>query len=386
MTATPLAETAMTDLRAALGELAKRSMSVAKACNNDESTKLYLVLPMLRALGYDSTDPLEVYPNHETDPVAGADGTQDAPKVYTADFAILRAGSPVIAVGSSRLAADLAVKKQSIAMYFSAWPTTKLGVLSNGLLFDFFVDSHEPGVMDDEPFLTLDLQTMTDNGAPEEVVETLVHATKALLDPDKIAERAHLQLVKKRLRSAFIEEAQHPSEDLSRAMMTRIGFPGVRREAIDRHYGALVKSAFEEALVLPVVQKLKASGVGDGIASGIKMNVSQSLAFAEHEIALINGLRRRLAFLCDTEPQYQAIEHLRITSYVGKLVVHFDRDPEGRVVEIIRGSGQADRYVFADTDVVTSNLAEIDAPLKAAFVTAVSKLDATTPGRLRKVG
>jgi predicted type IV restriction endonuclease len=373
-------QSALSDLRATLGELAKRAAGVAKACNNDESTKLYLVLPMLRALGYDSSDPLEVYPNHETDPVTGEDG----PKVYTADFAILRAGAPVIAVGSSRTAADLAKKKQAIGMYFSAWSSTKIGILSNGIVFDFFVDSHEPGVMDDEPFLTLDLATMAENGAPEDVAETLLHATKPLLDPDKVAERAHLQLVKKRLRSAFVEEAQGPSEDLCRAMMGRVGFPGVRREAIERHYGALVKAAFEEALVLPVVQKLKSSGVGDGIASGIKMDVSQSLASADHDISLVNALRRRLAYLCDTDVQYQAIDHLRVTSFVGKLVVHFDRDPEGVIVAIVRGSGTQNRFVFGDTDVVTANLADLDAPLKAAFVTAVSKLDSNAPGRLRK--
>jgi predicted type IV restriction endonuclease len=375
-------QTTLADVRLALSDLAKRAQSVAKACNNDESTKLYLVLPMLRALGYDVTDPLEVYPNHETDPVSGDGG----PKVYVADFAILRSGSPVIAIGANRNAADLAAKKQSIAMYFSAWPTTKVGVLSNGMVFDFFVDSHEPGIMDDEPFLTVDLATMVENGAPEEVADTLVYATKAQLDPDKIAERAHLQLVKKRLRAAFVEEAQGPSEDLCRAMMGRVGFPGVRREAIERHYGTLVKAAFEEALVLPVVQKLRAGGVGEGVAGGIKLDVSQSLSAAEGDLALMQALRRRLAFLCETEAQFQAIEHLRLTSNVGKLIAYFDRDPDGRVVEIVRGSGSLNRYVFADGDVITANLAELDAPLKAAFMTALSKLDVATPGRLRKAG
>jgi predicted type IV restriction endonuclease len=381
-TQTELTLAALMDLRATLGEVAKRAQAVVKACNNDESTKLYLVLPVLRALGYDSNDPLEVYPNHETDPIAGSDGN----KVYVADFAILRNGDPVIAVGASRQASDLAAKKQSVGMYFSAWPTVKLGVLSNGMMFDFYVDSHEPGVMDDDPFLTLDLATVAGGTVSDDVAETLLYATKPLLDPDRIAERAHLQLVKKRLRSAFVEEAQGPSEDLCRAMMGRVGFPGVRKEAIERHYGALVKSAFEEALVLPVVQKLKSSGVGEGIAGGIKMDVSQSLAAADQDLALVQSLKRRLAYLSATEAQYQAIEHLRVTTYVGKLILHFDQDPaEGRIVEIVRG-GMQNRFVFVDGDVVTANLADLDAPLKAAFVTACSRIDTAAPGRLRKAG
>ncbi len=372
---------AATELRTALAELAKRSTSLVKACNNEESIKLYLVLPMLRVLGYDSNDPLEVYPNHESDPVAGATG----PKVYTADFAILRTGAPVIAIGAGRTPADLEAKRQTIGTYFSAWSSVKLGIVSNGLVFEFFVDSLEPGLMDNEPFLTLDLQTIAEGAVPDEVIDTLVHATKRLLDPDKIAERAHLQLVRKRLRMAFVEEAQKPSDDLCRAMMSRIGFPGVRREAIERHYGALVKSSFEEALVLPVVQRLKAGGVTDGIASGIKMDISQSLASVEHEISLVSALRRRLAFLVKDEAHYQAIEHLRVQSFVGRLVVFFNRDPDGRIVEIIRGAGSSDKFIFAGTEIVTTNLADIDVPLKAAFEAKVSHLDQAL-SRARKTG
>lgn len=369
---------AATDLRTALTDLAKRSATIAKACNNDESVKLYLVLPMLRALGYDSTDPLEVYPNHETDPVTGPDGMQ----VYTADFAILRAGQPVIAISAARTPADLTTKRATIATYFSAWPSAKVALLSNGLLFEFFVDSQDPGAMDTEPFLTLDLETMGDAGPSDDVVETLTHATKAELDPDRIAERAHLGLVKKRLRSAFVEEAQRPSEDLARAMMARIGFPGVRKEAIDRHYAGLVKSAFEESLVLPVVQRLKAGA--DGIASGLKLDVSQTLASAEREIALFNQLRRRLAFLVDEETHYQALNLLVCTNSIGRLTVSLAGDADGRIVDIIRGSGAADRYVFADAEIVTANIADVDTPLKAAFLAGVATLAASTTARLRK--
>ena len=365
-------------LATALADLAKRSATIAKACNNDESVKLYLVLPMLRALGYDSTDPLEVYPNHETDPVSGPDGT----RAYTADFAILKDGQPVIAIGAARTPADLAAKRANIATYFSAWTSVKVAMLSNGQLFEFFVDSQAPGTMDAEPFLTLDLETMGDAGPSDDAVETLVHATKTELDGDRIAERAHLGVVKKRLRGAFVEEAQKPSEDLARAMMARIGFPGVRAEAIERHYAGLVKAAFEESLVLPVVQRLKAGA--DGIASGLKLDVNQSLASAEREIALFNQIRRRLAYLVEEEAHYQALDLLACTNSIGRLTIYLDRDPDGRIVEIVRGSGMTDRYVFANTEIVTANIADLDAPLKAAFLARVAALDANAAARLRK--
>jgi hypothetical protein len=362
---------AVSELRGELAELAKRSTSLMKACNNEESIKLYLVLPMIGVLGYDSSDPLEVYPNHETDITGG----EDAP--HRADFAILSNGAPVIAFGAARSAADMAEKRKAIARYFDAWASAKVAVITNGIVFEFYVDSIDPGRMDAEPFLSLDLQTIAQSSVPDDVVETLVHATKGALDPDMIAERAHLQLVRKRLRTAFVEEAQSPSEDLCKLMMTRIGFPGVRREAIDRHYAPLVKSSLEEALVLPVVNRLKAGSGGDGKSTLMKPQVGQKIASAERELAIFNTVRRRLAYLVADETMYQAIDRIDFKDYVGKLVVFFDRDPKGRLFELIRGADGYDKFIFPEPfgEIVTRNIADADQALKAAFEARVREID-----------
>lgn len=78
------------ELRAGLLVVAKRSVSIMAACTNKESTKLYLVLPMLGLLGYDFSNPYEVYPEH-----AASFGDGDVARV---DLAVLRDGAPVIAI------------------------------------------------------------------------------------------------------------------------------------------------------------------------------------------------------------------------------------------------------------------------------------------------
>ena len=87
--------------------------------------------------------------------------------------------------------------------------------------------------------------------------KTLVHVTKASFDPDKIAEMAHVRLVKKRLRTALVDETNSPSDEFCRFFLQRAGLKQVRKGTIDRYYGPLLKAAFEEALVLPAVQKLR---------------------------------------------------------------------------------------------------------------------------------
>jgi hypothetical protein len=362
------------ELRTGLVELAKRSVGLVKACQNEESIKLYLVLPLLAVLGFDAADPLEVYPNHETDPVADAAG----PRVYTADFAILKAGAPVLAVGAARTA-DLPAKRATIAAYAAAWPTAKLAIVGDGIRFDLYVDSVSPGVLDAEPFLTLALDTIAASGVSDEVADTLIHVTKAQFDPDRIAEIAHLQLVRKRLRAAFAEEAQSPSDDLARAMMTRIGMPGLPAEVIARHYGSFIKSAFEEALVLPVVQRLKA--VGDGVASNMKLDVTQALAAADHERSILAHLRRRLAYLAETEAEFSAVERVVGVSYIGRLVVALDRDPDGRICDIVPSADGVDVYTFAALPgtIRATDTAALDAALRGAFIAALEAAGPTAP-------
>lgn len=355
---------AVGELRSALAEQAKRSGALVKACNNDESMKLYLVLPMIAALGYDSTDPLEVYPNHEADLVAGLGAQQP----FVADFAVLRDGLPVIAFGAARAAGDFDAKKLMIGAYYSAWPSVRLACLTNGIKFDFYVDSIVSNAMDEEPFLTLDLDTIAAGGVPDDVAETLHFATKGALDPEMMAERAHLQLVRKRLRTAFVEEAQAPTEDFCRLMMQRVGFPNVPRQAIDRHYAPLVKSSFEEALVLPVVQRLNVAGASEGLASGLKMQVGQKVASSERDLAIFNAIRRRFAYLAEDEAHFAAIDRVGYKDSVGRITFFFDKDPDGRMFEVIRGVGSVDKFVFPGIgEFVTSDITTIDAQLKAVF-------------------
>ena len=126
--------TTSNELRAGLMAVAKRSVSIMTACCNEESSKLHLVLPFLGLLGYDYANPYEVYPNHAVSPDCKT------------DFAILRDGMPVIAIDACKAGADLYEERSKLARYFNAVADVKLAILTNGTLFEFFVDSSVPGL------------------------------------------------------------------------------------------------------------------------------------------------------------------------------------------------------------------------------------------------
>jgi hypothetical protein len=77
------------ELHARLAAIAERSAAVKSACTNEESTKLYLVLPVIGALGYNYTDPFVVQPEYAAD---FRDGPQER-----VDYVIMGEDEPMIA-------------------------------------------------------------------------------------------------------------------------------------------------------------------------------------------------------------------------------------------------------------------------------------------------
>jgi len=337
------------------------------ACGNEESTKLYLVLPIVGLFGYDYSNPYEVYPQH----TANADPKEP----NRVDLAVLRDGSPVIAIAAKKVGTDLAEARTELRAYCNAVSTTKLGILTNGIVFEFFVDSAQPNVMDDDPFLTLDLESVWRNGVSDEVLETLVHVTKATFDPDKIAEMAHVRLVKKRLRTALVEETSSPSDEFCRFFLQRAGLKHVRKGTIDRYYGPLLKAAFDEALVLPAAQKLRNDPEGKNTQINLHQ-LGQRLLSSERELALINHIRRRLAFLVSDESLYAAIDRIEFKENVGKLMVYYVNERRGRLFDYIEGGEGFDKFIFPSPygEIVTKSVYDIDEPLQATFTARVREL------------
>lgn len=374
------------ELRAGLLAIAKRSVSIMTACSNEESTKLYLVLPFLGLLGYDYANPYEVYPEHLAD--------FDASSQNKVDFAILINGTPAIAIEAKAAGSDLIESRGQLRRYFNALTDVKLAILTNGTLFEFFVDSSSENVMDDEPFLTLDLETIARAGVGDEIVETLLAATRAHFDPESVAEAAHVQLVKKRLRTVFVDEARSPSEDFCRFALERIGLKSIRKSAIDRYYSPMIKQAFEESLVLPVVDSLRQQGKADTFATPSMHQLGQKIETTSREIAIFKYVRRRLAYLAENESQFDAIENVRYKDYVGKLVVFYNRERKGRLFDYIEGADGYDKFIFPDPigEIVSNNVLEIDTALKTVFAARVRELGGilcqalpAQPGKLSRI-
>ena len=148
------------EFRAALVTFAERVQRVRAHIHNEEATKVALVLPFIAVLGYDDRDPTEVAAEHAA----------DFSEKYRnrVDYAVLKNLQPVIAVECKCVGNGKKDDRGQLKAYFNASKTVKLGVLTDGVLYEFFVDSQEPNMMDDEPFLVVDF----DKVAKAQITET----------------------------------------------------------------------------------------------------------------------------------------------------------------------------------------------------------------------
>ena len=128
----------LAEFRQRLLAFAKVAVTRAEKIDNEAATNLQLVQPFLTLLGYDVTNPDEVSPEHHAD---FSEKYQN--KV---DYAILRAGLPVIAFESKRVNAPLRDDRGQLKSYFNALHSITLGVLTDGLRYEFYADSDKPNI------------------------------------------------------------------------------------------------------------------------------------------------------------------------------------------------------------------------------------------------
>jgi predicted type IV restriction endonuclease len=167
---------------------AKQAATRAAKVESEASTNASFVQPFLTTLGYDVGNPDEVSPEHHAD---FADKYQN--KV---DYAILRQGVPVIALESKRVGAAMKDDRGQLRSYFNACPTVKLGILTDGLKYEFYADCDKPNMMDDVAFLRLDFTEVAKDGTIDDnTLGGVAAIRKGLFNPEECWSRSEAQTV-----------------------------------------------------------------------------------------------------------------------------------------------------------------------------------------------
>lgn len=369
------------DFRQKFKTFSERMIGISTRCTNEEATKLFLVLPLINFLGYDTMNPDEVCPEHNAD-------FSDKYK-NRVDFAILKDGAPVIAIECKSLGAELKDDRGQLRSYFNAAPTVKMGVITDGMVYEFYADSDEPNMMDSNAFLAFDLHDIAKGKIEDSVVDGLKSLQKSNFDPENIGAEAKRKLIFQNLVQKIEELAKEPSDAFVRLLLQGIGLSNIRSKAM-ADYIVLTKSAFGEFINLRILQRLDLPAKDKDADKPLvtteapKQETDDSkepeVVPSETEIEAFEYTKKRLAFLSDTDELFSAIDAIEFKDYKGKFVVFYSKERAGRLFDLHESKETKYKFDFGEGsggEIVTNSLSDIDTALITVFKERVADIPLT---------
>jgi hypothetical protein len=150
--------------------LAAKTAGLLGHIKTEAATRTALIEPFIRALGYDTSDPTEVVPEF------GAElDVPGVPKNKKIDYGILKEGKPIILI-ECKCHTDKLLDGYKQLFHYAVATDTRIGVLTNGVIYRFYADLDKPNKLDEAPFLELDMLNLQ-----EPLVEELKKLTKPAL-------------------------------------------------------------------------------------------------------------------------------------------------------------------------------------------------------------
>ncbi len=207
----------------ALSEIAKNIKSHRDAMGISEATTTQVsILPFIDALGYDTKNPIEVRFQH---PILNWDAV---------DYAIVREGEPIVVLEAKKASENLSKKYwKQLFEYFNA-EDVRFGILTNGIEYRFYTDLKKRNVMDEQPFLTIDMSNLD-----ERLVAELDSFTKVNFNPQHILDGAQ----KRRIARLLAREIDKPSDDFVKHFAKQVHSGRLTGEDVQR-YRQLVREAW----------------------------------------------------------------------------------------------------------------------------------------------
>ena len=187
---------------------AKTAVDRAGRAPNEEATKQFLIMPFFHLLGYDPNDPDEVVPE--------ADASFSDKFKNRVDYAIYRECDPVIAVEAKKVGTLSTANRGELKGYYNAVPTVKLGILTDGLIYQLYSDTEAENLMDDAPFAVVDLEQIAQENIADEAFDALLKIRRGIFDPADIGADARRKIYVSEYVAALDGTFRDPDETVVR--------------------------------------------------------------------------------------------------------------------------------------------------------------------------
>lgn len=231
------------ELELSLKELQAKLREHRQILSTEESAKTTLVLPFLRALGYDIFNPAEVQPEFTCDV-----GTKKGEKI---DYAVCVNGTPSILVECKSANSGLSDRHASQLFRYFATCDAKVALLTNGIVYKFYTDGDATNRMDEKPFLIFDLDNFRKSD-----VKNLAIFQKQDFDEEKIAAQAGTLKLQGEVSAELQKEFAQPSDELVRMIANRL-HEGRLTEAVRNRFRLVINQSFSTLINNSVNERLQ---------------------------------------------------------------------------------------------------------------------------------
>ena len=141
------------ELKEKIKSLADKVLQQKDNISTEEATKNAFIMPFIAALGYDVFNPVEVIPELDCD-ISKKKGEK-------IDYAIMKDGLPILLIECKHWQQNLSLHNTQLKRYYVA-SKAKFGLLTNGIRYLFYTDLEQTNIMDEKPFLDIDITDIKD--------------------------------------------------------------------------------------------------------------------------------------------------------------------------------------------------------------------------------
>lgn len=213
---------------------------------NEEATKMALVIPFIRLLGYDPGQPKEVRPEFCAEFTQG-DGKNFRDRM---DYAIFDStGQRALMVFETKaLGTDITPKSQQLARYIAQMPDLHFGIITDGCSYQFFGDLEKPNVMDKEPFFAFALNdTKTDW---DKVAKFLTKFSRESFNAQTLITEAENARYRQEMIDKLEKALKSPKDDEAfMRWLTADVYKGHRTAAVMERLGEVARDSIEPTLL-----------------------------------------------------------------------------------------------------------------------------------------
>lgn len=368
------------DFKLKLINHAKEIVKRAPRASSEQATRQYLILPFFQLLGYDPLNPDEIEPE-----ACASFSDKFRNKV---DYVILKDAVPVVAIETKTAGQICEANRGELKGYFNAVSTVKLGILTDGLIYEFFTDTGLENMMDDQPFVRLNLTDVAEERIDEATFDAVLRLRKGVFNPSDVGADAKRKIFIASYTEALDLLLSSPTEDVIRLLMDGANVEGMRTKRLLQEHTPIVKEAIDAFLDKKILERVGFAKREDLVKKpptpaaeleGEERAVegrSLEIVTTEVELFVRDHVTRRLAFLsAGDEALFNRLSDLHWVDHKTIYCAYYKQERRGRLFNFREGKDPLYRFEFIDGQNIESNdLSAIDEELLKAFKKRVEEL------------